>query len=183
MNSHFFPSCYCKLALAFLISLCNLYWQSNLKNVHCICSSQAYILLKDQLTKAKADVVEYQALYEKLQVTFVLFSHFQFTFCSPFFQIKKEEKKGTFNFSPFQIQVEKESLYWREKESFMKNELVDVLQQSSAVANSRISDLEAEIERYNKEKDLIEVKLDEASKEPGMESIFYCNSVDLLSLV
>ena len=65
----------------------------------------------------------------------------------------------------------------------MKNELVDVLQQSSAVANSRISDLEAEIERYNKEKDLIEVKLDEASKEPGMDSIYHCNSVDLLSLV
>ncbi|XP_042038402.1 E3 ubiquitin-protein ligase BRE1-like 1 isoform X4 [Salvia splendens] len=108
--------------------------QSNLKNVHCICSSQAYILLKDQLTKAKADVVEYQALYEKLQ-------------------------------------VEKESLYWREKESFMKNELVDVLQQSSAVANSRISDLEAEIDRYYKEKDLIEVKLDEASKEPGRKEI------------
>ncbi|KAL1543350.1 ubiquitin-like modifier hub1 [Salvia divinorum] len=108
--------------------------QRNLKNVHSICSSQAYILLKDQLTKAKADVVEYQALYEKLQ-------------------------------------VEKESLYWREKESFMKNELVDVLQQSSAVTNSRISDLEAEIERYNKEKDLIEVKLDEASKEPGRKEV------------
>ncbi|XP_057808384.1 E3 ubiquitin-protein ligase BRE1-like 1 isoform X2 [Salvia miltiorrhiza] len=108
--------------------------QSNLKNVHCICSSQAYILLKDQLTKAKADVVEYQALYEKLQ-------------------------------------VQKECLYWREKESLMKNELVDVLQRSSAVANSRISDLEAEIERYIKEKDLIEVKLDEASKEPGRKEI------------
>ncbi|KAH6825748.1 hypothetical protein C2S53_006854 [Perilla frutescens var. hirtella] len=108
--------------------------QSNLKNVHCICSSQAYLLLKDQLAKAKADVVQYQALYEKLQ-------------------------------------VEKESLYWREKESLMKNELVDVLQRSSAVADSRISDLEVEIERYNKEKDLIEVKLEEASKEPGRKEI------------
>lgn len=65
----------------------------------------------------------------------------------------------------------------------MKNELVDVLQRSSAVANSRISDLEVEIERYNKEKDSIEVKLDEASKEPGMDSILYCRSVDSLQLV
>lgn len=69
-------------------------------------------------------------------------------------------------------QVEKESLYWREKESLLKNELVDVLQRSSAVADSRISDLEVEIERYNKKKDLIEVKLQEASKEPGMDRTF-----------
>ncbi|KAI3444762.1 hypothetical protein Pfo_001427 [Paulownia fortunei] len=108
--------------------------QSNLKNVNCICSSQAYLLLKDQLAKAKADVVQYQALYEKLQ-------------------------------------VEKESLYWREKESHVKNELVDVLHRSSAVADSRISDLEIEIQRYIKEKDLIDAKLEEASKEPGRKEI------------
>lgn len=65
----------------------------------------------------------------------------------------------------------------------MKNELVDVLQRSSAVADSRISDLEVEIEKYCKEKDLIEVKLEEASKEPGMNSRLYCPSVDLLELL
>ncbi|KAK6162595.1 hypothetical protein DH2020_002436 [Rehmannia glutinosa] len=85
--------------------------QSNLKNVNCICSSQAYLLLKDQLAKAKADVVQYQALYEKLQVVLV------------------------------------------------------------AVAGSTISDLEKEIQRYIKEKDLIEAKLEEASKEPGRKEI------------
>ncbi|CAI9765157.1 unnamed protein product [Fraxinus pennsylvanica] len=42
--------------------------QNNLKNVKCVCSSRAYLLLKDQLAKSKADVVRYQALYEKLQV-------------------------------------------------------------------------------------------------------------------
>ncbi|KAL6495363.1 ubiquitin-like modifier hub1 [Orobanche gracilis] len=97
--------------------------QGNLKNINCICSSQAYRLLKDQLAKAKADVVQYQ--------------------------------------------VEKESLYWLEKESQLKNEFVDVLNRSSAVANSRISDLEVEIQGYMKEKDLIEAKLEEASEEPG----------------
>ncbi|KAL2234061.1 UNVERIFIED_CONTAM: E3 ubiquitin-protein ligase BRE1-like 1, partial [Sesamum indicum] len=105
--------------------------QSNLKNVKSICSSKAYLLLKDQLAKARADVAQYQALYEKLQ-------------------------------------VEKESLYWREKESHMKSELADVLHRTSAVADSRISDLELEIQRYIKEKDLIETKLQEASKEPAI---------------
>lgn len=50
----------------------------------------------------------------------------------------------------------------------MKNELVD-LHQSSVVADSRISDLEIEIQRYKKEKDQIEAKLEEACKEPGMD--------------
>lgn len=50
----------------------------------------------------------------------------------------------------------------------MKNELVEVLHRSSAVAESRISDLEIEIQRRIKEKDLIEAKLEEASKEPGI---------------
>lgn len=59
----------------------------------------------------------------------------------------------------------------------MKNELVDVLQRSSAVADSRISDLEIEIERYKKEKDIIEAKLEEASKEPGIESRLYCKLI------
>ncbi|KAL3616482.1 ubiquitin-like modifier hub1 [Castilleja foliolosa] len=108
--------------------------QSNLKNVSCICSSRAYCLLKDQLAKAKADVVQYQALYEKLQ-------------------------------------VEKESLYWREKDHHMKNEFVEVFHRSSALANSRISDLEVEIQRNIKQKDIIEVKLEEATKEPGRKEI------------
>ncbi|KAK4414625.1 E3 ubiquitin-protein ligase BRE1-like 1 [Sesamum alatum] len=108
--------------------------QSNLKNVKSICSSKAYLLLKDQMAKTRADVAQYQALYEKLQ-------------------------------------VEKESLYWREKESHMKSELADVLHRTSAVADSRISDLELEIQRYVKEKNLIETKLQEASKEPGRREI------------
>lgn len=51
----------------------------------------------------------------------------------------------------------------------MKNELVDVLHRSSVVVDSRISDLEIEIQRYKKEKDQIEAKLEEACKEPGMD--------------
>ncbi|CAA0842721.1 E3 ubiquitin-protein ligase BRE1-like 1 [Striga hermonthica] len=108
--------------------------QSNLKNVNCIRSSRAYLLLKDQLTKAKTDVAQYQALQEKFQ-------------------------------------VEKESLYWREKEFHMKNEFVDVLHRSSSVASSRIRDLEVEIQRHIEERDEIESKMEEASKEPGKKEI------------
>ncbi|KAL8495504.1 hypothetical protein ACS0TY_019591 [Phlomoides rotata] len=108
--------------------------QSNLKNVHRIRSSQAYLILQDQLAKATADVVQFQTLYEKLQ-------------------------------------VEKESLYWKEKECQMKNELADVLHRSSAAVDSRISDLEIEIQRYKKEKDQIEAKLEAACKEPGRKEI------------
>lgn len=89
-----------------------------------------------------------------------------------FFEKEKGKRNSFQVYPPFHAQVEKESLYWREKESLLKSELVDVLQRSSAVADSRRSDLEVEIERYTKEKDLIEVKLDEASREPGTERTF-----------
>ncbi|XP_057980578.1 E3 ubiquitin-protein ligase BRE1-like 1 [Malania oleifera] len=42
--------------------------QNILKNVKYISSSQAYLLVGDQLAKSKAEVVQYQALFEKLQV-------------------------------------------------------------------------------------------------------------------
>ncbi|KAG8653709.1 E3 ubiquitin-protein ligase BRE1-like 1 isoform X1 [Manihot esculenta] len=42
--------------------------QDSLKNVKCISSSQGYILVRDQLEKSKSEVLQYQALYEKLQV-------------------------------------------------------------------------------------------------------------------
>ncbi|KAL3537048.1 hypothetical protein ACH5RR_000414, partial [Cinchona calisaya] len=108
--------------------------QNTLKNVKCICSSQAYLLLKDQVLKAKADILQYQALYEKLQ-------------------------------------VEKDSLAWREKEMHFKIELLDVNHRSASVADSRISELEKETQKYLHEKNLIEAKLEEASREPSRKEI------------
>ncbi|XP_022897217.1 E3 ubiquitin-protein ligase BRE1-like 1 [Olea europaea var. sylvestris] len=108
--------------------------QNNLKNVKGICSSRPYLLLKDQLAKSKADVVQYQALYEKLQ-------------------------------------VQKDRLAWREKEIHMKNELADVLCQSSMVAKSRIANLETEIKKCIEEKRVIEANLEEASRDPGRKEI------------
>ncbi|XP_057495278.1 E3 ubiquitin-protein ligase BRE1-like 1 isoform X2 [Actinidia eriantha] len=42
--------------------------QNTLKDVKGISSSQAYVLLRNQLAKSKVDLVQYQALFEKLQV-------------------------------------------------------------------------------------------------------------------
>ncbi|XP_040993640.1 E3 ubiquitin-protein ligase BRE1-like 1 isoform X2 [Juglans microcarpa x Juglans regia] len=42
--------------------------QNMLKNVKCISSSNAYLLVRDQKEKSKSEVLQYQALYEKLQV-------------------------------------------------------------------------------------------------------------------
>ncbi|EPS67687.1 hypothetical protein M569_07087, partial [Genlisea aurea] len=108
--------------------------QRNLKNSKIIYASQPYLLLKDQLAKAKADFALYQSLCEE-------------------------------------IQVEKENLYWKEREIHMKNELADILHVSSAVSESRISELEVEIQRYVKEKTVIDSKLHDASKYPGRQEI------------
>ncbi|KAL5862273.1 hypothetical protein ACOSQ3_003554 [Xanthoceras sorbifolium] len=42
--------------------------QNTLKSVKCLSSSQAFVLVRDQLDKSKSEVSKYQALFEKLQV-------------------------------------------------------------------------------------------------------------------
>ncbi|KAK8630388.1 hypothetical protein V6N13_079184 [Hibiscus sabdariffa] len=42
--------------------------QNKLKSIKCISSSQAFLLVKDQLKKSKSEVSHYQDLFEKLQV-------------------------------------------------------------------------------------------------------------------
>ncbi|KAL1314887.1 hypothetical protein HN51_041699 [Arachis hypogaea] len=49
-----------------LQQLCDL--QNTLKNLDCITSSHCFQLVRDQIEKSKAEVHEYQALFEKLQV-------------------------------------------------------------------------------------------------------------------
>lgn len=108
--------------------------QNTLKNVAGIASSRAYILARDQLEKSKAEVLQYQALYEKLQ-------------------------------------FEKDNLSWREREVNMKTDLADVFRRSSAVSDSRITQLGMEIQIQINNKNLIESKLEEATKEPGRKEI------------
>lgn len=58
---------------------------------------------------------------------------------------------------------------WREKEFSMKNDIGDVLRQSSAVSDSRIKDLQMEIQKQVDRRKFVEYKLEEASGEPGIE--------------
>ncbi|KDP28843.1 hypothetical protein JCGZ_14614 [Jatropha curcas] len=69
------------------------------------------------------------------------------------------------------LQVERDNLVWREKELGIKNDLAEVFRRSSAVVESRIADLGLEIQRQINERNMIETKLEEASREPGRKEI------------
>uniref|UniRef100_A0A2N9EF63 E3 ubiquitin protein ligase n=1 Tax=Fagus sylvatica TaxID=28930 RepID=A0A2N9EF63_FAGSY len=108
--------------------------KNKLKNVKCITSSNDYLLVKDQIEKSKSEVLQYQALFEKLQ-------------------------------------AEKDNLLWSERELSIKNDMVDVFRRSSAVAELRATDLGVEIQKQIEERNIIESKLEEASREPGRKEI------------
>ncbi|XP_035540989.1 E3 ubiquitin-protein ligase BRE1-like 1 isoform X1 [Juglans regia] len=105
-----------------------------LKNVKSITSSSAYILVQDQIEKSKSEVLQYQALFEKLQ-------------------------------------VEKDNLVWRERELTIKTDIADVFRRSSAVADSRATHLGIEMRKQIEERNVIESKLKDASREPGRKEI------------
>ncbi|TYI69715.1 hypothetical protein E1A91_D08G172600v1 [Gossypium mustelinum] len=69
------------------------------------------------------------------------------------------------------LQAEKDNLAWREKELSIKNDIADVLRRSLAIADSKASHLEAEIQQKFDEIKGIEVKLEEVSREPGRKEI------------
>ncbi|KAK8480055.1 hypothetical protein V6N12_033972 [Hibiscus sabdariffa] len=69
------------------------------------------------------------------------------------------------------LQVEKDNLAWREKELSIKNDIADVFRRSLAVADSRASQLEGEIQQKFDEIKGIKAKLEEASVEPGRKEI------------
>ncbi|XP_054781371.1 E3 ubiquitin-protein ligase BRE1-like 1 isoform X2 [Prosopis cineraria] len=115
-----------------LQQICDL--QNTVRNLKCIMSSHAFQLARDQIEKSKVEVLEYQTLFEKLQ-------------------------------------VEKDSLAWREREWYIKSDLVDVFQRSMSVVESKVADLGTEIKKKIEERNAIENKLQEASREPGRKQI------------
>lgn len=54
---------------------------------------------------------------------------------------------------------------------YLKNELVDLHSRSASAADSRISELEKEIERQGNEKNLIAARLEEASQGPSKKPL------------
>ncbi|OVA08643.1 hypothetical protein BVC80_8511g8 [Macleaya cordata] len=69
------------------------------------------------------------------------------------------------------LQVEKDNFAWREAEVNVKVDLADVLRRASAVADSQICDLEKEIQKQIDQRNLFEIRLEEASREPGRKEI------------
>lgn len=93
-----------------------------------------------------------------------------------FLSVKNQLEKSKSEVSNYQalfekLQVEKDNLAWRETELNMKIDLVDVFRRSSAVTDSKIADLGIEIQKQIDEKNRIEMRLEEASREPGRKEI------------
>ncbi|KAM3238484.1 E3 ubiquitin-protein ligase BRE1-like 1 [Capsicum annuum] len=94
----------------------------------------------------------------------------------PYALVKEQLAKSKEDVSLYQslyekLQVEKDNLTWREKEMNLKNDIIDVFRRSSTVADSRIAWLEKEIQKHMQERNMIEAKLEEASREPGRKEI------------
>lgn len=58
---------------------------------------------------------------------------------------------------------------WNERELIIKNDMVDVFRRSSAIDDSRAADLRVEIQKQIEERNRLESKLEEASREPGFK--------------
>lgn len=58
---------------------------------------------------------------------------------------------------------------WIERELIIKNDMVDVFRRSSAIDDSRAADLRVEIQKQIEERNRLESKLEEASREPGFK--------------
>lgn len=56
---------------------------------------------------------------------------------------------------------------WRELELNMKNDCVDVFRRCTALTDARVADLGVEIQKQNDERNRIQYKLEEASREQG----------------
>ncbi|XP_031502326.1 E3 ubiquitin-protein ligase BRE1-like 1 [Nymphaea colorata] len=80
------------------------------------------------------------------------------------------------------LQAEKDNFAWGEKEIGLKVDIAEVSKRAAIIAESRIDDLEKEIERQTRERDLLEIKLVEAAKEPGRRDIIADFKVRVSSL-
>ncbi|CAA6671817.1 unnamed protein product [Spirodela intermedia] len=69
------------------------------------------------------------------------------------------------------LQVEKDTFIWREKEVSLKVDIADISRRASAVAESRIAELQKLLLKQVDEREQLGVRLEEASREPGRKEI------------
>ncbi|KAL0720488.1 hypothetical protein Bca4012_035087 [Brassica carinata] len=86
----------------------------------------------------------------------------------------RKSKEAVFKYMALleKLQVEKDSIFWKERELNIKNELVDVSRRTAAVADSRMASLDVEIQKQLDEKTRIKTRLGNISKERGRKEIF-----------
>jgi len=65
------------------------------------------------------------------------------------------------------FQVEMDTFVWRERQFNQKVDLAEIPQKVSAYCVSRIADLEKDVQKLCNEKNMLVLKLEEVSREPG----------------
>ncbi|KAJ3680554.1 hypothetical protein LUZ60_016832 [Juncus effusus] len=84
---------------------------------------------------------------------------------------KSQSEIEMFRSSIEKLQVEKERFIWREKEVFLKGDLAEINQKKNHYYETRVSELELEMQKLTNERSLMERKLEEALHEPGRKQI------------
>ncbi|XP_072988140.1 E3 ubiquitin-protein ligase BRE1-like 1 isoform X1 [Typha latifolia] len=84
---------------------------------------------------------------------------------------KSKEEMERCRTSLEKLQVEKENFIWHEKEVTVKVDLADISHRVSGHFESRISELEHDLQKLIDGKTLLEVKLEEAARGPGRKEI------------
>jgi E3 ubiquitin-protein ligase BRE1 len=86
----------------------------------------------------------------------------------------EKSKEAVFQYMALleKLQVEKDSIVWKEREINIKNELGDVSRKTSAVTDSRMASLDSEIQKQLDEKMRIKTRLGNISRERGRKEIF-----------
>ncbi|XP_062184470.1 E3 ubiquitin-protein ligase BRE1-like 1 [Phragmites australis] len=69
------------------------------------------------------------------------------------------------------LQVDKDSFVWQERQFNLKVDLAEIPQKVSAYCESRIADLEKDVQKLCDEKNMLVMKLEEASREPGRNQV------------
>nr|CAB3468632.1 unnamed protein product [Digitaria exilis] len=69
------------------------------------------------------------------------------------------------------LQVDMDSFVWQEREFNQKVDLAEIPQKVSAYCVSRIADLESDVQKLCNEKNMLVLKLEEASREPGRNQV------------
>lgn len=140
--------------------------------------------LKQLLDQSSSRLLELKSLHDERIKILKQLSGFQnslknvkcITSAKAFFLLRDQLEKSKSEVTKYRalfekLQVEKDKLFWRERELNVKNDVLDVLRRSSAILASRVADLEREIQKQIDQRNMIETKLEEASREQGRKDV------------